>query len=90
MNNYVCAGGARRGTAQPLTFNLGTAANTSDAVGTDGQDGGVAKIVFDQWIEIRVEVNLEANYRATYNGVLLGFGRWYDPAAGRRQVGGGH
>lgn len=41
------------------------------------QAGSTASIVFDQWVEIKVEVNLDANTQsAYYNGTLLGSAAW--------------
>ncbi|MEP0844995.1 MAG: hypothetical protein HRF43_20020, partial [Phycisphaerae bacterium] len=41
--------------------------------------GGVVPVVYDQWVEVKVEVDLDANWHTTsYNGQVVGYGPWYD------------
>lgn len=71
MNKYTTRG--VKGWALTLTCNLGTD-QVFDAEGGDG----FYPVVYDQWVNIRVEIDLEHNVRAVYyNGARIGFGPWY-------------
>ena len=74
MNNYNVGG--TKGWGLQLNANL-----TLDLV--FDAEGGYAPVpvVYDQWMEIRVEIDLDHNVRTTYyGGTLVGSGPWYDPA----------
>lgn len=79
MNNYAVGG--PYGWGAQINFNLGTAGAASDTV-VDAEDGlGTLPVIYDAWVDIRVEINLDLNFRVTYyNNALLGVARWYDPA----------
>lgn len=48
---------------------------------------GAARIVYDQWVEIRVAIDLTANtFEESYNGVRIATGSWDDDAHGTLQA----
>lgn len=74
MNNYNIGG--NKGWGLQLAFDL-----TNDVVWDQEASEGFLPILYDQWVELRVEIDLEANFRTTYyNGTLVGRGPWYDTA----------
>lgn len=73
MNNYYINGA--KGWGLSLCFDL-----TNGVVWDDEGCGGGVAVAYDQWAEIRVEIDLESNFRTTYyNGTKLAIGPWYDP-----------
>lgn len=74
MNKYGPISGSPRGWAVSLAFDL-----NADVV-RDGEAGeGGVPIVYDQWMNIRVEIDLDANIRSTYyNNTLVRTSMWYD------------
>jgi hypothetical protein len=64
-------------------YNLSTGTITPRT----GATGSGARIVYDQWVEIRVAVDLTANtFEESYNGVRIATGRWDDDAHGTLQA----
>lgn len=84
MNNYSINGAMGLGARLKFDMNTTDGATPPVTIGSvsDVEDGGnLTPIIFDAWVDIRVEINLEANYRATYyNNTLVGVARWYNPA----------
>jgi uncharacterized repeat protein (TIGR01451 family) len=51
--------------------------STSGTVIDDGQSGATTPIIFDQWVELRVEIDLDADTQNFYyDGVLFYSGTW--------------
>ncbi|MCI0396153.1 MAG: DUF11 domain-containing protein [Chloroflexi bacterium] len=67
-------------------YNWSTQVNfdsVSDMVINDGISGGTAPIVYDQWVEIRVEIDLTADTQTFYyNGTQLYSGTWTGEVSG--------
>ncbi len=64
-------------------FDL-TAGTVTPATGATGSQ---AKIVYDQWVEIRVIIDLTANaFEQSYNGVRIAAGTWDNNAHGTLQA----
>ena len=77
LNTYS-DGGTKDWSVQ-LNFNLDTATVTVEQGGS-----GSADIVYDQWVELRFEIDLENNLvHEYYNGTLLSSHVWDDGASGR-------
>ena len=72
MNRYVDGGNSNAGSwSTQLKFDLGA--------GTVRDDfrGGSAPIVTDQWVDMRLDVDLDANVVSSYyNGALISSGSW--------------
>ncbi len=65
-----------------LNFNSGTGLVTNDGV-----SGGSMPYLEDQWVEIRVEIDLDNNLQFLYyNGTLLYSGTWTEEQAGGGQL----
>lgn len=57
--------------------------SATDAVTNDGISAGTLPIIYDQWVEIRVEIDLNANtQRFYYGGDLLYAGTWTEEVSG--------
>jgi hypothetical protein len=52
-----------------------------------GDTGSATRIVYDQWVEIRLVIDLTANtFEESYNGVRIATGTWDDDAHGTLQA----
>ncbi len=51
------------------------------------EGGGTASLINDQWVEVRVEINLDANFQTIYyNGNLLDSIPWVGAGGGAQQI----
>ena len=72
MNNYNVGGDKGWGAQILMDLDANTVMDYDTGTGT-------APIIYDQWIEIVVDIDLDANTRTTYyNGEVLGTRYWYD------------
>jgi hypothetical protein len=77
MNQYDDAGATNNWSTQ-VHFNSATG-----QVINDGTSGGTLNYVTDQWVEIRVEIDLDANTQLFfYDGNLLFAGTWTEELSG--------
>jgi N-acetylneuraminic acid mutarotase len=57
--------------------------STTDTVYNDGLAGGTLPMIYDQWVEIRVEIDLDADTQTVfYGGDLLFTGSWTEGMSG--------
>jgi hypothetical protein len=73
----------------PYDWSLQTEYNLAAGTITPwiGGTGSQARIVYDQWIEIRVAIDLAANtFEESYNGVRIAAGTWDNNAHGTLQA----
>ncbi|MCL5279076.1 MAG: PA14 domain-containing protein, partial [Planctomycetes bacterium] len=64
-------------------YNLATGAITC----WHGGIGGATEILFDQWVEIKLLINLDKNaFEEYYGGTLIAFGQWDDNTHGTLQA----
>ena len=77
LNSYDDPGNNLNWSTQ-LSFDSGTL-----MVANDGPDGGTLPLVTDQWVEIRVDINLDNNTQTVYyGGDLLFTGSWTEGMSG--------
>lgn len=77
LNSYD-DGGIDLNWSLELQFDLGT-----DTLINDGPDGGTLPIVYDQWVEVRNEIDLDANTQTVfYGGTQLFTGSWTEGMSG--------
>lgn len=73
MNTYAPAGGTPRGWSCQLHMDL-----LHDIVVDPEAADGFVPVIYDQWVEIKVEIDLDANFKTTYyNGTKLGTSPWF-------------
>jgi hypothetical protein len=73
MNTYAPAAQTPRGWACQLHMDL-----THDVVRDSEAADGFVPVIYDQWVEIRVEIDLDANFKTTYyNGTRVGCSPWF-------------
>jgi hypothetical protein len=81
LNTYV-DGGPNDWSIQ-TQYNLATGAVTC----WHGGLSGAAEIIFDRWVEIRLQINLDKNiFDEYYNGQLIATGQWDDNTHGTFQA----
>ncbi|MGH9381507.1 MAG: choice-of-anchor J domain-containing protein, partial [Thermoanaerobaculia bacterium] len=81
LNSYDDSGSGLNWSTQ-VNFNAST-----DTVVNDGASGGTLPLIRDQWVEIRVEIDLDADTQDFfYNGDLLYSGTWTNEVSGGGQV----
>jgi hypothetical protein len=77
LNSYD-DGGVNLNWSLEMQFDLGT-----DTLFNDGPDGGTLPIIYDQWVEIRNEIDLDNDTQSVfYGGDLLFSGSWTEGMSG--------